>query len=180
MDLEARLRTIAETLPEGAGIILSATALQGLLGPSTDRGAGDPHDMTVKEVAEHLHRSPQTIRRMMVAAFNGGFDLVALTYKESIVNFLGATYEENPDLWVQASPITYVGAQSAPFLFLHGDHDATTPYQQSVDMMNALEAVGVYAELFTAQGAEHGFFNNPPWYQPTLEAMEEFFTRILK
>ena len=67
VDLEARFRTIAEALPEGAAIVLSATALQGLLSPNTDRDAEDPHDMTVKEVAEHLHRSPQTIRRMIRA-----------------------------------------------------------------------------------------------------------------
>ena len=54
------------------------------------------------------------------------------------------------------------------------------PYRQSVDMMNALKAAGVSAELFTAEGAGHGFFRSPPWYQPTLEAMEEFFNRILK
>jgi excisionase family DNA binding protein len=71
VDLEARLRTIADTLPEGAAIILSATALRGLLRPDEDHNTGNPHDMTVQEVAEHLHRSPQTIRRMIHA---GGLD----------------------------------------------------------------------------------------------------------
>ena len=87
---------------------------------------------------------------------------------------------ENPELWAKASPTTYVGPESAPFLFLHGTDDASVPYRQSVDMMNALEAAGVSAEIFTAEGAGHGFFNDPPWFQPTLDAMEEFFTRILK
>ena len=93
---------------------------------------------------------------------------------------MGASYAENPELWVKASPITYVGPESAPFLFLHGTNDLSIAYQQSVDMMDALKAAGVSAELFTAEGAGHPFFLRPPWLQPALEAMEEFFTRILK
>ena len=93
---------------------------------------------------------------------------------------MGASYDQNPELWAKASPGTYVGPESAPFLFLHGTNDQSVPYQQPVDMLNALEAASVSAEIFTAGGAGHGFFNDPPWFQPTLEAMEEFFTRILK
>ena len=47
-------------------------------------------------------------------------------------------------------------------------------------MRNALEAAGVYAELFSAVGEGHGFQILLPWYQPTFEAMEEFFSRFLK
>ena len=123
-------------------------------------------------------------RVQVVAAFNGAFDLVALRSSrvaaQNIESFLGASYEDNPALWVTASPITYVGREPAPFLFLHGTRDRSVPYQQSVDMMNALAAAGVSAEIFTAERAKHGFFNDPPWYQPTVEAMEEFFTRMLK
>ena len=127
-------------------------------------------------------------RVQAVAAFNGVFDFVALNspkFKaekaiEGIANFLGASYEEDPELWVTASPITHVGTESAPFLFLHGTRDKLIPYQQSVDMMNALTAAGVSAEIFTAKGAGHTFFIDPPWYQLTLDAMEEFFTRKLQ
>ncbi len=127
-------------------------------------------------------------RVQAVAAFNGIFDFVTVgqggpTFStpliRTITNLLSATYEQNPDLWAQASPITHVGG-SPPFLLLHGTDDVDVPYRQSVDMMNALKAAGVSAELFTAEGAGHGFFRSPPWYQPTLEAMEEFFNRILK
>ncbi len=125
-------------------------------------------------------------RVQAVAAFSGPFDLGALQppkfrrAAKLISKFLGASYEENPELWANASPITYVGPESAPFLFLHGTEDRSIPYQQSVDMMSALAAAGVSAEIFTAEGAGHGFSLGPPWYQPSLEAMEEFFTRMLK
>jgi hypothetical protein len=35
-------------------------------------------------------------------------------------------------------------------------------------------------ELFTARGAGHGFFNNPPWFEPTEKRMEEFFVKYLR
>ena len=122
-------------------------------------------------------------RVQAVAAFAGVLDFPAQALRGqgfSIEGFLGASYEENPELWVKASPITYVGPESAPFLFLHGTDDLSISYQRSVDMMNALKAAGVSAEIFPAEGAGHPFYISDPWYQPTLEAMEEFFTRILK
>ena len=118
-------------------------------------------------------------RVQAVAAFAGVFYLDSRS-GQFAEDFLGASYEENPELWAKASPSTYVGPESAPFLFLHGTDDQSVPYWQSVDMMDALKAAGVSAEIFTAEGADHPFFLGPPWDQPTLEAMEEFFTRILK
>ncbi len=119
-------------------------------------------------------------RVQAVAAFAGLFDFPALRSDFFIEDFLGASYEENPELWAKASPSTYVGPESAPFLFLHGTDDRAVPYQQSVDMMNALKAAGVSAEIFPAAGAGHPFYFSDPWFQRTLEAMEEFFVRILK
>ena len=120
-----------------------------------------------------------------VAAFNPLVDLVSLAATPGIARssteaLLGASFADDPDSWAHASPISHVTGRSAPFLFLHGTADTSVPYSQSVDMMNALLAVGVRAEIFRAEGAQHAFFNNPPWYQPTLEAMENFFVRMLQ
>jgi dipeptidyl aminopeptidase/acylaminoacyl peptidase len=82
-------------------------------------------------------------------------------------------------VWEAATPLLHVNKKSAPFLFLHGTADQTVPYQQSVEMMSRLKAAGVRAALFTAEGARHGFFNSPPWFEPTLKRMEEFFTTVL-
>ena len=120
-----------------------------------------------------------------VAAFNPAVDLVSFGKRapagasNSVVEFLGATYAQKPELWAEATPLTHVDKNSAVFLFLHGNADTTVPYQQSLDMLNKLKAAGVEAELFTAEGAAHGFFNRPPWFEPTLKRMEEFFLRHL-
>ncbi len=63
MGLGERLRTLAEALPEGASITLSSEALRSLLETDADESSPLAHDMTVEEVANHLDRSPQTVRR---------------------------------------------------------------------------------------------------------------------
>ena len=121
-----------------------------------------------------------------VAAFNPAVDLVDFGKRmspqatNSVVAFLGASYKDNPTLWRDASPTYQVTSNPAPTLFLHGDADPTVPYTQSIEMMNKLKAAGVRAELFTAPGAKHGFFNSPPWYEPALKRMAEFFDSVLK
>jgi dipeptidyl aminopeptidase/acylaminoacyl peptidase len=98
----------------------------------------------------------------------------------SVAKFLGCSYSENPEIWTAATPATHAGKSSPPFLFLHGTADTTVPYRQSQETMKLLQTAGVHADMFTAEGAGHGFFNRPPWFQPTLDRMEQFFTRFLK
>lgn len=47
----------------------------------------------------------------------------------------------------------------SPPLFTHGTQDKTTAYTHSVAMVNALKAVNRPVELFTLEGADHGFIN---------------------
>ncbi len=63
MGLGERLRTLAEALPEGASITLSSEALRSLLETAADESSTLAHDMTAEEVATHLERAPQTVRR---------------------------------------------------------------------------------------------------------------------
>jgi acetyl esterase/lipase len=128
----------------------------------------------------------QSSRVMAVAAFNPPLDLVALgkfqgsRQDQMLQPFLGDTYSKIPAIYRAASPVTYVHKDAAPMLFLHGTGDMVVPYQQSVDMMNALKTLGVRAETFTAEGAGHGFFNRPPWYELTLQRMEAFFAGVFQ
>jgi acetyl esterase/lipase len=150
--------------------------LVGLLGTTADMPAYEGDEGVTGESS----------RVSAVAAFNPAVDLVdfgkkaPIDGKNSVAVFLGATYEQNPQLWRSASPTYQVSAKATPFLFLHGDSDQTVPYQQSIEMMEKLKAAGVPAEIFTAPGAKHGFFNAPPFYEPTLRRMEKFFDSILR
>ena len=121
-----------------------------------------------------------------VAAFNPALDLPALweagneNVRELLTAFLGKPYPDAPEVWKLASPINGVGLKSADFLILHGTADSTTPYAHAVAMVAKLKEADRYVELFTAEGAGHGFFNRPPWFEQTLEAMEKFFRERLR
>lgn len=69
---------------------------------------------------------------------------------------------------VNASPITHVSADDAPFLLLHGDADATVPFNQSEVFEAALRKAGVAVKLVRVAGGGHGpKFDgavNPPDY----------------
>ena len=133
---------------------------------------------------------PVNLRVRAAVIFNGVFDIpsyaasgisgVLPLVRINLTNLLGATSDENIALWRDASPLSHITAQAAPFLLLHGTNDTTVPYTQALDMQRALRAVGVGAELFTAEGAEHAFFNRPPWYEPTNIRMAEFLTDVFK
>jgi len=112
--------------------------------------------------------------------FNAALDLRAMSDVDPVVKFLGGTPEEVGDrLYEEASPVRHVDEQTPPSLLLHGTDDGTVPYEQSVRFCEAVREAGGHAELFTAEGASHGFFNGPPWFEPTLKSMRDFFTRWL-
>jgi len=117
-------------------------------------------------------------RVQLAIPFNGVFDFAAMAEARKAIpqvsSFLGGAYEEKPEVYAKGSPITHVDKSDPPFLLLHGTADTTVPFDQSVAMQKRLQEAGVQAELFEAEGAGHGFFNRPPWYEPTLKRMEEF------
>lgn len=130
----------------------------------------------------------QSSRVQAVAAFNAPLDLKELAGKAAAAKllwdplsaFLGVRYSQNPKLYAEASPITHVSRDAAPFLLAHGTADQTVPYHQSVTMLNKLKQAGVRAELFTAKDAGHGLFQSVLWYAESLQKMEAFFVRTLK
>ncbi|MGH9398641.1 MAG: alpha/beta hydrolase fold domain-containing protein [Terriglobia bacterium] len=125
-------------------------------------------------------------RVQAVVSFNGIYDFVSIVERSSggapidrmAERFLGGPLQQIPEVYVAASPISHVCKDSAPFLLLHGTADTTSPYRQALEMQQALESVGVRADLFTAKGANHGFFNRPPYYQPALERTVQFLHSV--
>lgn len=59
-------------------------------------------------------------------------------------------------LYLQQSPITYVSNARTPTLLLVGGNDVRVPTAQSIEMLRALRASGVEAELLVFPGEPHG------------------------
>lgn len=58
--------------------------------------------------------------------------------------------------YLEASPVTHVSADDAPFLLIHGDADRTVPFEQAELMEAALEKAGVEVNLIRVPGGGHG------------------------
>ena len=94
--------------------------------------------------------------------------------------YLGARITEIPDRVRLASPITYVGEQMPPILIQHGRADNLVPFQQSVQLAEAIEArVGAERfELDLFDGAVHG---DPVFEsEQNLERVFDFIERRLR
>ena len=46
------------------------------------------------------------------------------------------------------------------------------------EFMKRSKELGHRAELFTAEGQPHGFFNRPPWLEKTTQRMDEFLVSL--
>ncbi|MCW4028590.1 MAG: alpha/beta hydrolase [Candidatus Bathyarchaeota archaeon] len=65
------------------------------------------------------------------------------------------TYEENPELWHQASPATYVSSGDPIFVIVHGTMDAVIPIQVAESFYNKLTAAGVETYFIKVSAGDH-------------------------
>jgi acetyl esterase len=117
-------------------------------------------------------------RVQAVIAFNGVFDLTSLRTaggSSAVEGLLGPSRR----LAAEASPLVQAAAGAAPTLLLHGTADTTVPFAQAEAYQRRLRELGNRAELAAADGAAHGYFNRPPYYQATLTRMEQFVCDVL-
>lgn len=82
-------------------------------------------------------------------------DLRKYTGSRLVPRFLGATPEENPDVFALASPVVHVSADDPPVFLYHGSLDRLVDISHARDMRAALESAGVYSELFIVNGLGH-------------------------
>jgi acetyl esterase/lipase len=97
----------------------------------------------------------------------------------------GVTYEKDPDLWKNASPLSYVKAGLPPFFIAHGDSDVTVPISQSIAFDAALTSAGVPHQFLIVKNAGHDFKPNPdttidPSSADIRKAALAFFDKYLK
>ena len=92
---------------------------------------------------------------------------------------LGASYDQDPQRWREASPIAHVSADDPPVLIMHGTADGTLPLQQAERFYHAARAAGVAAEFVPVQGGTHEM-TNALAYSATRDRMKIFLARLLQ
>ncbi|WP_116810244.1 alpha/beta hydrolase [Steroidobacter cummioxidans] len=76
----------------------------------------------------------------------------------------GVSYDENPGLWREASPLALVSSDDPPMFLYHGTFDFTVSDSNAHAMYEVLNANGIPAELYLMRGLEHmsTFFVDKP------------------
>ena len=79
----------------------------------------------------------------------------------------------------QSSPIADVKTWRSPVLLIHGDDDRNVPFQQSVDLVEALRKQGVKVERLIFPDEVHDFLVQAHWIE-AYRASADFLSRHLK
>ncbi|MEA3365474.1 MAG: alpha/beta hydrolase, partial [Candidatus Hydrogenedentes bacterium] len=131
------------------------------------KGAGDYQDVSSAVQA--------------VVNFYGPYDLTADIAKESgdVKDFLGATYEENPNIYLEASPMHYLDEGGPPTLIFHGTIDDVVPIEQSDRLAARLEELGISHEYLRFEGWPHTMDLAGPVNERCRWFMYRFFEKHL-
>lgn len=131
----------------------------------------------------NAYKNNKTGKIKAVVDLFGPTDLIALYNNHPIpdqarpvvVKFLGATPGTNPDIYVQASPINFINAQTVPTKIFHGGDDIVVPIAQSNSLKAKLQANNVKVEMTVYTGEGHGWYGNNllDTYQKTIEFIKE-------
>ena len=74
------------------------------------------------------------------------------------------------------SPTLHLAKDSPPALLFFGTADRLAVMGD--EFVKKSKELGHRAELFTAEGQSHGFFNEPPWLDRTTQRMDEFLVSL--
>jgi acetyl esterase len=117
-----------------------------------------------------------------VVAFYCPSDLVTLVQTmpmipDSIRNAIkGTPFEQILLAYLrELSPIRWVREDAPPFLLIHGTADPVVPFQQSVDLCEAMQKAGSTCELYSVKGAGHGL----RWWESD-QAMTAYKNRMVR
>lgn len=91
--------------------------------------------------------------------------------------WIGKLYDEAPNLYREASPMTYLSKTTCPILFLTGSLD--NPDRDKAPM-EKLGTLGVPAQQVILPDGKHGCWMKSPWQEQCLEAVDKFFKQHLK
>jgi acetyl esterase/lipase len=89
--------------------------------------------------------------------------------------YLGADRQSNPQLWAEASPITWVNGNEPPFLLLHGQSDQSIDANQPNAFVTALREANVKTELKFLPGGHMAIIKNPEAYKIAGDFLKKVF-----
>jgi acetyl esterase/lipase len=102
--------------------------------------------------------------------------LLSKSMEDYVIDYLGGTYEEVPEQWIQASPASWVDGDEPPFLLIHGELDQSLPPSESKEFADIIEAADGYVELLVFPFGSHMQIRDS---KESMEAVEDFIYRVI-
>ena len=92
--------------------------------------------------------------------------------------YLKATPWDDPKIYADTSPITYIRKAKAPTLIQHGELDRRVPIPNAYELLQGLRDQGVPARLYVYKGFGHGL-TKPKAHRAAMEHNLEWFGKYL-
>ena len=90
--------------------------------------------------------------------------------------WLGSSYKDNPQLWIDASPLTYIDAKTPPMLFINSSIDRFhAGRDKAIEILNSHST---YYEVHTIPDAPHSFWLFEPWFDETIYYSFSFLNMV--
>lgn len=91
--------------------------------------------------------------------------------------WLGYTYKENPKLWLEASPLTYIGKDTPPMLFINSSIPRFHAGRD--EAIEIMKKHNIYFEVHTIENTPHTFWLFHPWQKEVVSIIVNFLNHVL-
>jgi Esterase/lipase len=132
------------------------------------------------EKQDSVVASPHKIK--VVVDIYGPYDLTT-PYSQTqrlVTRFIGHSYKERPDLYREASPMTFLDKSDPPTLILHGTADNLVPISQSDSLKAQLDRLGIPNVYCRVPGWPHTMDLAQRVNDYSRKQMSSFFEKYLK
>lgn len=92
--------------------------------------------------------------------------------------WFGYSKKDNSKLWEAASPLSYVSANTPPTLFINSS--VARMHAGRDDYRKVLDKNGIYSEVHEFENSPHTFCLFNPWFEPTIQYIDSFLTKVFK
>lgn len=92
--------------------------------------------------------------------------------------WLGGSYEEEPEIWKEASALTHTDKNTPPILFINSPYERFHAGRD--DMIKILNTYTIDYQVETFVNSPHTFWLFHPWFDKTVEYITTFLNKILK
>lgn len=132
------------------------------------------HKSTVQAVINIDGTSDFTTKESL----DGVLEAISKNKVSASVKWLGGTFDDRKEVWIEASPIYWVTRKSAPICFInssiprfHGGRD---------EIIEKLSSHNIYTEIHYLPDTPHPFWLFDPWFKPTIEYMINYLDKLFK